>query len=197
MRTVVFGGTFNPPHLGHERMVRLVGEEFRPDRLLIIPNYLPPHKELADGSPTPDQRLELCRAAFGKFGFASVCDMELRRRNVSYTIDTLTELRAQNPWDDLHLLIGSDSLLGFTSWRRFSEILQIAGLLVLSREREDLALLRRTAEVYRREYGARIRILQQEPFVLSSSEIRGGAIGEDTLSRPVLDYIEREHLYGR
>lgn len=196
MRTAVFGGTFNPPHLGHERMVELVEEEIRPDRLLIIPTYISPHKEIAAGSPTPEQRLELCRAAFGRFGCTCISDIELKRKGLSYTADTLDELKSIYPDDDLSLIIGSDSLLCFTEWRRFEDILKECTLIVISREENDRELLLHTAEDYTVRYGAHVTVLTDEPFVLSSSEIRAGRLSTDTVSGPVLKYITENHLYG-
>ena len=66
MRVAVYGGSFNPPHLGHIEAAGTVARELRPDRFLIIPAGIPPHKALAEGSPTPEERMELCRLAFAE-----------------------------------------------------------------------------------------------------------------------------------
>ena len=65
MRIAIYGGSFNPPHIGHVEAARSVREELRPDRFLIIPANTPPHKELEENSPGPEERLEYCRLAFG------------------------------------------------------------------------------------------------------------------------------------
>lgn len=197
MKTLIFGGTFNPPHLGHERMVELAEAALHPDRFLIIPTCLPPHKELAAGSPAPEERLALCKAAFGNCPYVTVSDLELRRGAVSYTADTLAELRALFPDDEFYLLLGSDSFLIFPRWHRFEEILRTCTLLVVSREEGERERLLRAAEDYRTGYGANSVLLPADPFVLSSSEIRGGDFSEQTLSKPVLDYILEHHLYGK
>lgn len=196
MKTLIFGGTFNPPHLGHERMAHLAYRAIGPGRMLIIPAFTPPHKEVEQGSPSPRQRLELCKAAFGNLEFAEISEIELERGDKSYTVDTLAQLREMYPDDEFFLLIGSDSLIHFTEWRRFEEIMKEAFLVVVSREERDYPVLSRTAQDYREKFGAKIIILRDSPLVLSSSEIRAGALSEATVSKPVLEYILENDLYG-
>ena len=64
MKIAIYGGSFNPPHLGHLEAAKTVAEELKPDKLLIIPDNIPPHKSMDPGSPTAEQRLELCRPNF-------------------------------------------------------------------------------------------------------------------------------------
>ena len=97
MKIGIYGGTFNPPHLGHVTAARAVFELLKLDRLLVIPAGLPPHKDLPDHSPTAAQRLEMTRLAaeqMGLDGKVEVLDMELSRAGKSYTSDTLEEIRA-------------------------------------------------------------------------------------------------------
>ena len=79
MRIAIYGGSFNPPHLGHMEAARTVAAELAPDKLLIIPDNIPPHKEVEPGCPTAEERLELCRLAFRDVPGAEVSDMEIRR----------------------------------------------------------------------------------------------------------------------
>ena len=91
MKIGIYGGTFNPPHLGHVTAARAVTELLKLDKLLLIPAGLPPHKDLPAGSPTPDQRLELTRLAADQTGLAGkveVLDLEVHREGKSYTSDT-------------------------------------------------------------------------------------------------------------
>ena len=93
MKIGIYGGTFNPPHLGHITAARAVFELLRLDRLLVVPDGQPPHKDLPPGSPTPEQRLALTRLAADETSLGDrveVLDMELRREGRSYTADTLT-----------------------------------------------------------------------------------------------------------
>ena len=94
-RIGIYGGTFNPPHLGHFRAARHAAQVLQLDRLLLIPDRIAPHKEIPEGSPTPWQRLEMVR--LGTEDFAEVSDLELRREGPSYTVDTLRQLAAGHP----------------------------------------------------------------------------------------------------
>ena len=94
-RIGIFGGTFNPPHLGHVQAVTAAREELGLDRVLLIPAAVPPHKQLPPHSPDADMRLELTRLAVAQLPWAEASDIELRRSGPSYTADTLTQLAAQ------------------------------------------------------------------------------------------------------
>ena len=110
MKIGVYGGAFNPPHLGHITAARTVFELLKLDKLLVIPTGRPPHKSLAPDSPSPDQRLELTRLAMEQTGLedrVEVLDLELRREGNSYTVDTLSRLRELYPGEELWLLLGA------------------------------------------------------------------------------------------
>jgi len=126
-RLGIFGGTFNPPHLGHLRAAQYFAAALRLDRLLIIPAKQPPLK--AAPMVSGQDRLELCRRTFP----FPVSDMELRRPGVSYTVDTLRDLRGQHPGAQLFLLVGEDQRENFHRWKDWQEILQLAELFVLPR----------------------------------------------------------------
>ena len=102
MKIGVYGGTFNPPHLGHVTAARAVFELLKLDLLLVVPDGQPPHKTLPAGSPTPAQRLEMTRLAAEQLGLGDkvqVLDLELKREGRSYTAETLRQLQAQYPED--------------------------------------------------------------------------------------------------
>ena len=118
MKTAVYGGTFNPPHRGHESVARLLNGTVRPDRILIIPAAIPPLKSVAANSPSAGERMKLCHLAFDNIPGCEVSDIEIAREGTSYTVDTLEELRRLMPDDELFLVVGSDQLLAFRKWRR-------------------------------------------------------------------------------
>ena len=98
MNIGIFGGTFNPPHKGHVTMARSAVEQLKLDKLLLVPDNIPPHKELPAGSADERQRYEMTVLASANLGkLAEVTDMELRRQGKSYTSDTLRELRENIP----------------------------------------------------------------------------------------------------
>ena len=140
MKIGIYGGTFNPPHLGHVTAARAVFELLKLDELLVIPAGLPPHKELPVGSPTAEQRLEMTRLAAEQLGLGDkvkVLDLELHREGRSFTSDTLEELKARYPDGELWLLMGTDMFLTFQAWHEPEKILSLAGVAAFGRTEED------------------------------------------------------------
>ena len=136
MKIGIYGGTFNPPHLGHITAARAVFELLKLDRLLMVPDGQPPHKDLPPGSPPPEQRLALTRLAADETGLGDrveVLDMELRQPGKSYTAATLTRLRALYPEDELWLLMGADMFLTLHRWREPETVLSLAGIAAFGR----------------------------------------------------------------
>ena len=172
MRIAIYGGSFNPPHLGHAEAVRSVYDELKPDIVYIIPDHVPPHKEPEPGCPTPQQRLELCRLAFADIPNAVVSDIEIRREGRSYTADTVRLLREKHPDDEFFLVLGTDMLLCFDRWYQFEYLLEQCTLAVLPREDDqELAMVEKTREL-ERTHGARVRLVAHTPLAMSSTEIR-------------------------
>ncbi len=199
MRIAVYGGSFNPPHRGHVEAAKTVARELRPDRFLIIPAGIPPHKALAEDSPSGEQRMDLCRLAFSEIPGAEISDIELRREGKSYSYDTVLQLRTDNPGAELCLVIGTDMLLSFEEWYHFRYLLENCTLAVLARGEEDGEELRERALQLRNEYGARITLLPHEPVEMSSETIRARLplrAGEDLLPDAVYAEIIRRRYYG-
>ncbi len=198
MRIVVYGGSFNPPHLGHVEAARTVSAELAPDKFLIIPSNVSPHKKLAEGSPEPRARLEMCRLAFADIPGAEISDMELRREGKSYTAQTVEELRRSFPDDELIIVMGTDMLLSFETWYRFEYLLESCTLAVLARDEDEDIQLRRQRDALTEKYGARVIILKHDPVAASSSDIRERlrfGIGSELLPDSVYSEIIRRHYY--
>ena len=140
MKIGIYGGTFNPPHLGHLTAARAVFELLNLDQLLLVPAGMPPHKELPAGSPTPEQRLEMTRLAGEQLGLGDrvrTLDIEVYRQGKSFTADTLAQLKAQHPEDELWLLMGTDMFLTLQAWHEPEKILSLAGIAAFGRTEED------------------------------------------------------------
>ena len=202
MNIGVYGGTFDPPHWGHITAARAAMEQLGVDKLVLIPDRVPPHKALPEGSALPEQRLEMAALATAELGKrAEVSDWELRRDGPSYTSDTLAELRREYPEDTLWLLMGSDMFLSLQTWHAPEEIMALARIAPFSREAEDesAAFAAQKARL-EREYGAQICIVQNpEVRELSSTEVRAALAagqGSNLLPPAVYGYVLREHLYG-
>lgn len=189
-RVGVFGGTFDPPHLGHSIAAGEVADAVGLDRLLWVPARIPPHKPGRAVAPA-ELRRRMVEAAVDDDPRFELCNLELEREGVSYTVDTLRSLRASHPGWSLFLVLGSDLLGGFASWR---EPEAIAGL-------AELVAVRRAgaAPAPGSAVNARVRIVQVTPVDLSSSRIRGrvarGMAVSDMVAPRVASIIERERLY--
>lgn len=197
MKLGVYGGTFNPVHCGHVRLARRYMEAAALDRLLVVPARIPPHKEAPDLIAGED-RMEMCRLAFAGLSGYEVSDLELKRPDKSYTVDTLEQLRALYPGDGLCLLMGSDMFLTITQWRNWRRIFQLAALCVGARESDQYGQLERERNRLEK-LGARCEIVRLEPMVISSTEIRervrGGLPVEGLVPAAVHKYIVDHGLY--
>lgn len=193
----VFGGTFNPPHIGHILAARNAADELGLDRVLLIPDYLPPHKETAAGSPTAEQRFEMVRLACLEDPRLKPDDCEIRRGGRSYTVDTLTELHERYPNADLTFLCGTDMFLTLHQWYRAETLLKLARFAVAPRTCGGDESLRKQAEYLADRYHADTVVLHTPVHEISSSEIREGLLnGKMTgLTERVSAYIRENSLF--
>lgn len=184
MRIGVFGGTFDPPHIGHLIVSQEVCAALSLDRLLLVPAASPPHKRDRAVSP-PDVRRRMLEAAIAGNDRFEISDLELRREGPSYTVDTLRTLRETHA-GPLFLVMGADQYGELPTWREPDEIRRLADIVVLSRAGLDVD-----------DDGARyIRVTRID---VSSSEVRrrrrDGEPIRYLVPDAVRDIIEREGLY--
>lgn len=197
-RIGIFGGSFNPPHLGHVLAVQEFREKLGLDTVLLVPAAVPPHKALSANTPAPEARLEMTRLAVQRLPYACVSDIELQREGKSYTVDTLTALREQYPDDELVLLMGTDMLLTFSRWYQPERILQLATLAVAHRGKDWLDELSACAAALTERFGGRVQLVENRCLPYSSTSVRAMlAFGcaERYLEPAVLDYIRQNALY--
>jgi nicotinate-nucleotide adenylyltransferase len=193
-RIGVFGGTFDPPHVGHLALAEWAREALRLDRVIFMPAARPPHKRHRRLTPAADRVTMTRLAVRGNRAFA-VSALEVRRTGPSYTVDTLRALQRAHPRAALYLLIGEDSLGEFHSWHAPDEILRLARLAVAGRPGARAARTRpRTAP-------GRIVWLRNPGLQVSSSGIRARARAGRSVRYFVPDavarYIAARGLYAR
>lgn len=133
MKIGVFGGTFDPPHIGHLIIAEEAREQLNLTKVIFVPAFTPPHKQ-PEGVATPLQRYRMVALAIQGNSFFEVSQLELKRKGISYTLDTLRALKERYPKAELFLILGSDNLLDFHTWKSPSKILAIASLVVYERE---------------------------------------------------------------
>lgn len=132
MRIGIYGGSFDPVHYGHLLLAELCRETCELDEVRFVPAAIPPHKQ-DQGRAADEHRVEMLKLAIGGNPHFAVWDVELQRGGVSYTVETLRELRAEHPSDELFFLMGADSLLDLPNWREPAEICQLATIAVVDR----------------------------------------------------------------
>ena len=136
MRIGIFGGSFDPVHLGHLIAAETAREQAGLDRVLFVPAARPPHKLDRTLAPAADRRVMLDLATGGHSAFA-VSSIELDRDGVSYTVETLRALSSRFPADRLVLLLGPDAVRGLPTWHEPAEIARLAELVTVERESLD------------------------------------------------------------
>jgi nicotinate-nucleotide adenylyltransferase len=139
----ILGGTFDPIHLGHTQSAQAVANELGLTKVLLIPAHIPPHKFSAELVPhaSAEQRAAMVEIACQKSELFTCDPRELNRVGHSYTVDTLKELKQQYPKNTLYFIIGMDSLLTFTRWHKYQEILSFCHLVVNTRPNYSLEQL--------------------------------------------------------
>lgn len=196
-KLLLYGGTFDPPHMGHMNNLRAVMAAVHPDQVLVMPAGIPPHKA---ASATPGEvRLAMCRCFTEVDPRVEVSRWEIDHQGRSYTVHTLQMLRDAYPGAALYLALGSDMLLTFTQWHRWQTILALATLVVQSRAGGDSADLHAAADALR-PYGGRVLFADAMPVPCASSQIRAGSLDADTLRRVLPESVRRiirqKNLYG-
>lgn len=197
MRTGIFGGSFNPPHLGHMHLAESVHEALSLDEVLLVPSGISPHRSMA-AYASADDRLEMCRLAAEPYAWMHTDDYELRREQVSYTYYTVKHFAETRPGDEFWLLMGSDMLLSFRKWFRWKEILQTVRLAGIAREPGEYEALTEFAADLQ-QYG-KADIISVESFPVSSTKIREAIKNSQEYScylpGNIVKYIREKKLYG-
>ena len=195
-RIGIYGGTFNPPHIGHIRAAEYAVKELQLDRLLVIPSRISPHKQLPKDSPTPQQRLEMLKIATAGLPNMEVSDLELNREGTSYTYQTVQQVRQMYPQAKIYLLMGTDMFLSFHNWRNPELITLDAALAVFYRgdKNEVDAINSRVAEV---EW--EVELIENPIIDISSTQLRRMLVfgcADSFLPQGVGDYIRSHGFYG-
>ncbi len=202
----LLGGTFNPPHRAHKRLAAAALEQLPIDEVLVIPTGDHPHKR-DGGVAAAHHRLAMARLCFGDMPGVRIDDREIRRAGLSFTVDTLEELRCEDPTRQLWFLIGADNLPLLPTWHRHHRILQLARIATFPRggcsaldteaTRAELAAIDLSTE----ERDSLLRhCLAIEPDPASATGIRdrlcAGHRGLPEIAAEVERYILEHHLYG-
>lgn len=197
-KIIVFGGTFNPVHIGHVQMAQAAVSLTETEKLLVIPAGLPVHKFVGAALASAEDRLQMCRMAFSDIPRVCFSDMEILSRVKNYSITTICTLKAAYPGKEFALLIGGDSLIHFHEWYEYRALLREAALYVFGRgncaasdfEKARLSLCRE---------GGDVTVIETKIGNISSSGIRKriqtGQPITGLVPASVEEYIHRHGLY--
>ncbi len=187
MKVCFFGGTFNPPHIGHINACKRFTETVMPDKLLVIPTNLPPLKQAYSISPA--HRLEMCRKAFP---FAEICDFEIQNGGVSYTYKTVMYLKERFPDAQLYMLIGTDQLAQLEKWKNYEYLKETLVFGVVNRYNGEDTY--RTEIERQKQMGVKLVEIDVDEIEISSSKLREN-LSEEFLTPEVFRYIKENFLY--
>lgn len=197
----IYGGTFNPPHVGHILAAQQCREQLGLDEVIFVPAAIPPHKALAIGSPDAATRLALTQLAVQGVEGLSVSDLELSRGGTSYTVDTLRQIKASYHHDKLYLLMGTDMFLSFENWRDPEQIAKLAQIVCLHRGKENPQLqaqLEQQAKRMKKQYRRAPVLLDNACVEISSTQVRRllfFGCAQAYLPQAVYERIEADRLY--
>lgn len=192
MKIGIYGGTFNPIHKGHIHFAKTALKELSLDKIILIPDNIPPHK-MSDSIADSKDRFNMCCIAVRNEKQLEISDIEINREGISYSIDTLRELKKQYPKDEFFLLMGTDMFLSLDKWKCYKEIMSLSTAVGAPRKNCDLEKLKAKASMFLKE-NLKCMVLPLKPIETSSTMIRNGT--DDELDEEVLSYIEQNGLYG-
>ena len=205
----IFGGTFDPVHLGHLRAAEEFAEGLKLDHVIMVPSANPPHREESPGAG-PRDRLEMVRLATGANPRLEASDLEIERGGSSYTVDTLLEIRRRQPEWELFMALGTDAYNDISKWRRPGEVISLAHLVLLTRPGFAVDFLgplpealrteySREGDMYRHSAGATLRSMSVSALDISAGSIRSlvsrGLSIRYLVHSDVFEYIQRKGIY--
>ncbi len=195
--TAIFGGTFNPIHSEHIKIVKHLSSLDFIDRILVIPTYIPPHKT-AEYLAGEEDRLNMCRIAVEGIEKVQVSDFEIRRQSTSYTYYTVEALKNEYTSEKFFVVCGGDMAITLDTWHRFDELKKLCAFLVIDRpgtDSDELRLYLRRLE----ERGAEIHYTMCVTEDVSSTALRNELEKKETdgeIPIRVVEYIKEKGLYG-
>ena len=198
MKIAIFGGSFNPIHLGHIKLVKCAVETASLDKVLLIPTGITPHKSNRE-MVSAQHRLEMCKIAVSPYKNIEVSSIEINREGKSYTYQTLNSLKEIYPNDEFYIIMGSDMYLSLHTWKNADSFLKNLNVISDLRNGADLKEMENQSQLLEK-YGAKSYLINHLVMTVSSTEIRNRLKNNqdvsDLLDCKVLEYIKTHHLYG-
>ena len=193
----IFGGSFNPIHYGHLMICEYIKEEMGLDKVIFIPTGNPPHKEI---EVSAEDRYEMVRLAISPNPDFEISDIETTRVDLSYTVDTIRELKKIYREEKLYFLIGLDSLFQLKTWKKIGDLSQEIEFVVALRPGYiDKEEINKEIDFLRENFGTKINLIKTPLYEISSTDLRDriheGKSLRYLIPKKVLDYIEESGFY--
>ena len=199
MRIGLFGGTFDPIHLGHLILAEIVLEQMNLDTIWFLPSGSPPHKLKNEITP-PRSRAEMVEFAIAGDKRFSMNPMEFEREGPTYSFETLELLRENHPEDEFFFIIGADSLEDFPGWKKPERIVELATVVAVNRGHQSDEEMERMKSALPDEIASRVEIVSMPAIDLSSTEIRKRVKQQKSIRymvpHAVDAYIKNQNLYS-
>ena len=194
---IFFGGTFDPPHIGHKEMLLAARNAYPNAHITVMPTFLPPHKQTFYAASAAD-RLNMCKIAFGDVKNVAISDYEIKKQGKSYSFETLAYLKNEYPDKEILFLMGTDMMKSFGSWKNPQEILRLSTPLLCYRKGDGEAA-DITAKNFEKEFSVKPFVLPFDGVEASSTDIKIRymlSLPVTTADDKILGYIKENGLYN-
>lgn len=193
--TAIFGGTFNPLHIGHYEILKALEKSSLVDEIFLMPDRIPPHK-VCDFLADDNIRIEMCRIAASDFSKAKLCLIEFERDGKSYTFDTVTELKKIYKDKNFAFVCGGDMLVSFDKWYHYEELMKLVSFIAFRRSDTDNALFDSKVQQFK-SMGMNITVMPEIITAVASSGLRSNlSKAEKLIPKKVFDYLRVEGIYN-
>jgi nicotinate-nucleotide adenylyltransferase len=189
--TAIFGGTFNPFHIGHLKMLEALLCDDNIGEVFLMPDKIPPHKQ-CDFLASDEDRIEMCRIICEDYSRVKLQLIEFERNEKSYTYNTVLALKEKYPDKNFSFVIGGDMVESLDTWYKFDLLKKEISFLAF--ERKNLSGFEESVKKMR-SLGADIRVIREDVPTISSTELRGN-LNPDLLPKKIYSYIKEKDLYG-
>lgn len=192
--TAIFGGTFNPFHIGHYNMLKALQNDENIEKILILPDRIPPHKS-ADYMPPDEFRIEMCKIVARDFRKAEVCLIEFEREGKSYTYDTVMLLKKKYPDTDFAFVFGGDMLVYFDKWYNYDLLIKELPFIVFKRTDTNNDEFNQCINRFMK-LGMKIKVMSESIPSVSSTEIRNNLLNSmPLLPEKIFKFIAEKGIY--
>ncbi len=197
MKIAIFGGSFNPIHNGHIEMVKLIKEQLNPNKILIIPALIPPHKSSCEYA-SANHRMKMCALAFEEQEYVEISDIEINANQISYTYKTLLKLKEEYKDAEFFLICGTDMFLTLKEWKNPGIIFENATICAFTRDNAEDSIMKSQKSALEK-MGARVVLCKGDIPAISSTMIRervkAGEKIDSFVPSAVLEYIYNNEIY--